>query len=66
MTSPLDGVRVLDLTQVMAGVLFGVTARDPLAFVLVPLVLGAVGLQGVRLPSRRAARDDPVLALRSE
>ena len=54
------------LTQVMAGFLFGVTARDPLAFVLVPLVLGAVGLLGVWLPSRRAARVDPVLALRSE
>ena len=54
------------LTQVMAGFLFGVTARDPLAFVLVPLVLGAVGLLGVWLPSRRAARVDPVLALRAE
>jgi len=56
----------LGLTRVIATFLFGVTARDPLVFVAVPLVLTAVALVGVWLPARRAARVDPVVALRIE
>jgi predicted permease len=54
------------LTRIIAGFLFGVTARDPLVFVTVPLVLSAVALVGVWLPARRAGRVDPVVALRTE
>ena len=54
------------LTRVIASFLFGVTARDPLVFVGVPLLLSAVALAGVWLPARRAARVDPVVALRTE
>jgi putative ABC transport system permease protein len=54
------------LTRVIASFLFGVTARDPLVFVGVPLLLSAVALAGVWLPARRAARVDPVVALRAE
>jgi ABC-type antimicrobial peptide transport system permease subunit len=54
------------LTRVIATSLYGVTARDPLVFVTVPLLLGAVALFGVWLPARRAARVDPLVALRYE
>jgi putative ABC transport system permease protein len=54
------------LTRVLASFLFGVTARDPLVFVGVPLLLSTVALAGVWLPARRAAKVDPVVALRTE
>jgi putative ABC transport system permease protein len=54
------------LTRVISSSLFGVTARDPLVFITVPLLLSAVALCGVWLPARRAARVDPLVALRYE
>jgi putative ABC transport system permease protein len=54
------------LTRLIASFLFGVAARDPVVFVAVPLLLSAVALAGVWLPARRAARVDPVIALRTE
>ena len=54
------------LARVMTTFLFGVTPRDPLVFSAVPLVLAGVAWLGVWLPARRAARVDPVLALRVE
>jgi predicted permease len=54
------------LTRLIAGVLFGVTARDPMVFVAVPAVLAAVSLAAVWLPAQRASRLDPVQALRVE
>jgi putative ABC transport system permease protein len=54
------------LTRVIASFLFGVTARDPVVFVVVPLLLSGVALLGVWLPAGRAARVDPVVALRME
>jgi predicted permease len=56
----------LGLTKVIASFLFGVTARDPVVFALVPLLLASVALVGVWLPARRAAGVDPVVALREE
>ena len=56
----------LGLTRVIASSLFGVTPRDPLVFVTVPLLLSAVAFFGVWLPARRAARVDPLVALRYE
>ena len=41
------------------------TTKDPMVFALVPFVLAAVALVGVWLPARRAARVDPVIALRT-
>jgi ABC-type antimicrobial peptide transport system permease subunit len=52
------------LTRVIASFLFGVTAKDPAVFVLVPVLLIAVALAGVWLPARRAARIHPAEALR--
>jgi putative ABC transport system permease protein len=54
------------LARVIANLLYGVTARDPLVFVAVPIVLSAVAAVGVWLPARRAVRVDPVIALRAE
>jgi predicted permease len=56
----------LGLTQLLAGFLFGVKPWDPLAFTLVPAILGAVALLAVWLPARRATRIDPITALRCE
>jgi len=50
----------------VAGLLFGVTPNDPATFAVVSLFLILVALVAVVLPARRAARLDPLLALRSE
>jgi len=54
------------LSRLLARFLFGVTAHDPVTFAGVAAVLSAVALIGVWLPARRAARVDPVTALRTE
>ena len=54
------------LSRVLSSFLFGVTARDPLVFTVVPFVLTGVALLAVWLPARRASRVDPILALRYE
>jgi len=54
------------LTRLIASFLFGVKSWDPLVFTTVPLVLGAVALLAVWLPASRAAKMDPMRALRVE
>ena len=53
-------------TGSMDSVLYGVGPRDPLTFTLVPLVLLAAALLGAIVPALRAARVDPVIALRAD
>jgi putative ABC transport system permease protein len=54
------------LAQLITSFLFGVTAKDPLVFAGVPILLGAVALIAVWLPARRASQVDPLTALRYE
>jgi predicted permease len=56
----------LALAHLMTGFLYGVTATDPLTFIAVGLLLIAVGVVAGYFPARRAARVDPMVALRSE
>ena len=54
------------LARLIASFLFGVTAKDPVVFTVVPLLLLAVAYLSVWLPARRASQVDPLIALRYE
>ena len=56
----------LGLSRFLNIFLFGVTAWDPTAFLLTPLLLSGVALLAVWLPARRATRVSPLTALRFE
>jgi predicted permease len=54
------------VTRLLSGFLYGVSPFDPLTFTAVPLFLAGVVVLACWLPARRAARVDPMVALRCE
>ena len=54
------------LTRFLSSFLYGVQPTDLATFVLVPIALLAVSLLASYLPARRAAKVDPIVALRYE
>jgi putative ABC transport system permease protein len=56
----------LVVTRVLSALLFGVSALDPLTFAIVLLVLIAVATVASYVPARRAARVDPLIAMRGD
>jgi putative ABC transport system permease protein len=54
------------LTRLIRGLLFGISAMDPVTFVCVPVLLVLTALTATWIPARRAAEIDPAIALRYE
>jgi putative ABC transport system permease protein len=54
------------LSRVLTSQLYGVSAKDPITYLAVALLLGGVALTASYLPARRAVRVDPMASLRAE
>ena len=62
----LGAVAAFAVASTVETLLFGVSALDPATYAAVVFVLGVVSLAACYLPARRAARVDPIAALRME
>jgi predicted lysophospholipase L1 biosynthesis ABC-type transport system permease subunit len=62
----LGGVAAIAASGALSRFVFQVSSIDPITFIIAPLVLGAAMLLAAFVPAQRAARADPMRALRSE
>ena len=53
-------------TSVVESLLFGLSPTDPITFLLAAVVMMAIACVAAYIPARRAARVDPMIALRAE
>ena len=56
----------LAVSRLIRGLLYGVTTTDPMTFAGVIVLVGSVGTMAAFVPAIRAARVDPLIALRQE
>jgi putative ABC transport system permease protein len=59
-------ISALAMTRLMARLLYGIQPGDPITFIVVALLLSVVAIFASYIPARRAARLDPMVALRDE
>ncbi len=62
----IGGLAAFLLTRVLGSQLHGLTATDPVTFILAAVVLVAVSLLSVLIPARKATRVNPMIALRAD
>ncbi len=54
------------VSRVLGSLLVDITARDPITFTTITIVLASVAIAACLFPARRATRVDPLVALRAE